>query len=56
MDFAATLQRHVAQTENGLDRCLPPADARPARLHTAMRYSLISGGKLLRPVLTLATA
>jgi len=56
MDFAATLQRHVAQTEHGLDRCLPPADARPARLHTAMRYSLISGGKLLRPVLTLATA
>ncbi|PHX85046.1 MAG: polyprenyl synthetase [Opitutia bacterium] len=56
MDFAATLQRHVAQTENGLDRCLPPAYARPARLHTAMRYSLISGGKLLRPVLTLATA
>ena len=56
MDFAATLQRHVAHAEAGLDRYLPPADARPARLHTAMRYSLLGGGKRLRPVLALAAA
>ena len=32
------------------------ADARAARLVEAMRYSLLAGGKRIRPVLTLATA
>ncbi len=56
MDFAAELKRHVATVERGLDLHLPPATTRPARLHTAMRYSLEAGGKRLRPVLVLATA
>lgn len=56
MDFAAELKRHVARVERGLDLHLPPANTRPARLHTAMRYSLQAGGKRLRPVLVLATA
>jgi geranylgeranyl diphosphate synthase type II len=56
MDFAAELKRLVARVETGLDRHLPPADARPARLHAAMRYSLQAGGKRLRPVLVLASA
>lgn len=56
MDFAAELKRHVARVERGLDLHLPPAGTRPARLHTAMRYSLQAGGKRLRPVLVLATA
>ena len=56
MDFSAELKRHVARVERGLDRYLPPATTRPARLHTAMRYSLEAGGKRLRPVLVLATA
>ncbi|MBI5767144.1 MAG: polyprenyl synthetase family protein [Verrucomicrobia bacterium] len=56
MDFTAELKRHVARVEQGLDRYLPRADTRPARLHTAMRYSLEAGGKRLRPVLTLAAA
>ncbi len=56
MDFAAELKRHVARVEAGLDRLLPAATTRPARLHEAMRYSLLGGGKRLRPVLTLATA
>ncbi len=56
MDFAAALKRHVARIEHGLDRYLPAATTRPARLHAAMRYSLLGGGKRLRPVLTLATA
>ena len=55
MDFPAQLKAHVARVEHGLDLHLPPADTRPARLHTAMRYSLQAGGKRLRPVLTLAT-
>ncbi len=56
MDFPAELKRHVARVERGLDQFLPRADTRPARLHTAMRYSLEAGGKRLRPVLVLAAA
>jgi geranylgeranyl diphosphate synthase type II len=56
MDFAAELKRHITRVERGLDRFVPRADTRPARLHTAMRYSLEAGGKRLRPVLVLATA
>jgi geranylgeranyl pyrophosphate synthase len=56
MDFAAQLQAYVARTERGIESLLPPADAAPARLHAAMRYSLQAGGKRLRPVLVLAAA
>ncbi|MDP3073966.1 MAG: polyprenyl synthetase family protein [Opitutaceae bacterium] len=56
MDFAAELKRHTSRIEHGLDRFVPRADARPTRLHTAMRYSLEAGGKRLRPVLVLAAA
>lgn len=56
MDFPAEFKRLVARVEHGLDRHLPPAATRPARLHTAMRYSLEAGGKRLRPVLVLAAA
>src|SRR5260221_331938 len=56
MDFPTELLRYVARIESGLNLHLPPATTRPARLHTAMRYSLEAGGKRLRPVLLLATA
>jgi geranylgeranyl diphosphate synthase type II len=56
MDFASELQRQVGRVEGGLDRHVPSADTPPARLHTAMRYSLEAGGKRLRPVLVLGAA
>src|SRR5262245_25221608 len=56
MDFSAELKRQVARVEQGIDRFVPTATTRPARLHTAMRYSLEAGGKRLRPVLLLASA
>jgi len=37
-----------------LDRRLPSADARPARLHGAIRHSIEVGGKRLRPILLLS--
>jgi len=40
--------------ERALDALLPAAGEPPARLHEAMRYSVFSGGKRLRPVLALA--
>lgn len=39
-----------------LDRRLPGATERPAALHKAMRYSVFSLGKRLRPILCLASA
>ena len=56
MDFAAQLQVYRERAEQGLNRLVPPGATRPARLHEAMRYALLGGGKRLRPVLTLAAA
>jgi geranylgeranyl diphosphate synthase type II len=56
VEFAAQLQAYRARVEQGLDQLVPPASARPGRLHEAMRYALLGGGKRLRPVLVLATA
>ena len=42
--------------ERALDRYLPKANAKPATLHRAMRYSVFAGGKRLRPILCLAAA
>lgn len=44
----ALIQR---RTETALDHCLPPATLAPSRLHTAMRYSVLGGGKRMRPLL-----
>jgi geranylgeranyl diphosphate synthase type II len=56
MDFAAQLSAYRLRVEQGIDELLPPSNARPARLHEAMRYAMLGGGKRLRPVLTLASA
>ncbi len=40
--------------ERALDRFLPPAGTPPGTLHEAMRYSVFSGGKRLRPILAIA--
>jgi geranylgeranyl diphosphate synthase type II len=54
MDVTNKLNTLVTQAEAGIDQYLPSASTRPARLHSAMRYSLQAGGKRLRPVLLLA--
>lgn len=38
-----------------LDQALPAADRTPRRLHEAMRYAVLSGGKRVRPLLVYAT-
>ncbi len=43
------------QVERALDHWLPPAETPPDRLHEAMRYSALAGGKYIRPVLVYAT-
>jgi geranylgeranyl diphosphate synthase type II len=42
--------------EAAIDLALPSADTPPARLHEAIRYSVLTGGKRLRPILSLAAA
>jgi len=56
MDFSTKLNTFAAQTELALEKLLPPAATRPARIHEAMRYSLQAGGKRLRPALLLSAA
>ncbi|HDP16304.1 MAG TPA: polyprenyl synthetase family protein, partial [Candidatus Omnitrophica bacterium] len=40
--------------DKALDGYLPSARTKPAELHKAIRYSVFSGGKRIRPVLTIA--
>ena len=44
-----------ARIETALDYRLPPADTEPRRLHAAMRYVTLGGGKRLRAALVYAT-
>lgn len=50
------LQHRRALVESALRRSVPAATARPVTIHRAMRYSLLAGGKRLRPILALAAA
>ena len=50
-DFAAFLSALRPQVDATLDRLLPEAQAEPAGLHEAMRYSMFAGGKRIRPAL-----
>lgn len=56
MDFKEELQKKAAFVEEALERCLPPADTYPPLIHQAMRYSVMGGGKRLRPALVMAGA
>ncbi len=55
MDLKAYLTEKGALVDAALDRFLPAADTLPAKLHQAMRYSVMAGGKRIRPVLMLAS-
>ena len=54
--FQALLERWQARTERELAARLPLVTARPTRLHEALRYSALGGGKRVRPVLVYSTA
>jgi len=54
--FATLLQDWQARVEVELAARLPPAEAHPSRLHQALRYSVLNGGKRVRPALVYATA
>ena len=49
MTFQEFLRQVAVDVDERLGKILPPADAPPARLHGAMRYSIFAGGKRVRP-------
>ena len=52
--FKTWISHYQAQAEAALERYLPTPSQKPARLHEAMRYSVLGGGKRMRPLLTYA--
>jgi farnesyl diphosphate synthase len=53
--FGDWMKAAQAGTEAALDRFLPPAAHVPAKLHAAMRYTTLGGGKRVRPLLVHAS-
>jgi farnesyl diphosphate synthase len=56
VDFSVWLAERAQHVEQVLARVLPPEAALPARLHRAMRYSVLGGGKRVRAALVFAAA
>ena len=55
-DLAGYLAERRQLVDEALAACLPPEDAPPSSVHRAMRYSVMAGGKRLRPILVIAGA
>ncbi len=53
--FAGKLSAFTERAEQCLDDVLPATTQTPERLHAAMRYATLTGGKRLRPLLVYAT-
>lgn len=56
VDLKSYLSERKALVDSYLDRMLPPAGTRPARLHEAIRYSIFGEAKRVRPILCMAAA
>ncbi len=53
--FSERISEYVSRIAGKLDEALPEAVEAPGRLHEAMRYSVLNGGKRVRPLLVYAT-
>jgi farnesyl diphosphate synthase len=53
-DFQGWMGAVQARMETALARLLPAASIAPAKLHEAMRYAVLEGGKRVRPLLAFA--
>jgi farnesyl diphosphate synthase len=54
LSFAGWMETELARFERAADAQLPREKARPERLHQAMRYAVLQGGKRVRPLLVYA--
>ena len=55
MSFKKRHPEYLERIEQVLENALPVATLPPTRLHEAMRYSVLGGGKRIRPLLVYAT-
>lgn len=55
INFEEYLQNRRSRVNAALDKFLPAADLEPTKLHNAMRYGVLDGGKRIRPLLVYAT-
>ncbi len=55
-DLDGYLKERRVLVDAALDRHLPPEQTPPPTVHRAMRYSVLAGGKRLRPILVIAGA
>jgi len=55
-DLEAYLKERRQLVDLALERFLPSEDTPPPSVHRAMRYSVLAGGKRLRPILVIAGA
>ncbi|MEO5955508.1 MAG: polyprenyl synthetase family protein [Nitrospiraceae bacterium] len=56
MNIKDYLEQKRIEVDRFLDQVSPPATTPPTTLHESMRYSLMAGGKRVRPILTIAAA
>jgi farnesyl diphosphate synthase len=53
-DFQEWSRQRQTALELHLQKILPPIDVAPSKLHAAMRYAVLEGGKRIRPLLACA--
>ena len=56
MKFSEYLAQQTQAIDAELQRLAPPETTLPETIHRAMRYSLMAGGKRIRPILCLEAA
>ena len=56
MNIKDYLEQKRVEVDRFLDQVSPPATTAPTTLHESMRYSLMAGGKRVRPILAIAAA
>ncbi len=54
LNFQSWISAHQADFETLLHQLLPRSESHPQRLHQAMRYAVLDGGKRVRPLLAFA--
>ena len=54
--FEEKINEYREEIDNYLNSKLPSGDIPPKNLHQAMNYSVMNGGKRIRPLLTFASA
>ena len=55
MSFELAIPDYIARVDRVLESRLPGGETIPVRLHEAMRYATLNGGKRIRPLLVYAT-